>query len=294
MTKDVLLALADEASISEKNMAAEDQKDETPESQSDSDASAVATAPEPAEMGRKGLLGRKVGMTQVFDDDGTVVPVTVIEAGPCTVLLSRSAERDGYDAIQVGYRDKPRRLASRSVRGQVVKLDSKRAKKRSHAGVELVAKADCEPQRFVREFRGETKARVGQKITVSVFEGCDAVDVIGISKGRGTAGVMKRHGFSGQRASHGVKKVHRHQGGTGMCQSPGRLFKGKKMAGRFGNERSTMRNLRLVDIDSDRNLLVVRGAVPGPNGGYVVVRQTNKVKRSGGVGTPATKKKGAK
>lgn len=294
MTKDVLLALADEASISEKNMAAEDQKDETPESQSDSDASAVATAPEPAEMGRKGLLGRKVGMTQVFDDDGTVVPVTVIEAGPCTVLLSRSAERDGYDAIQVGYRDKPRRLASRSVRGQVVKLDSKRAKKRSHAGVEMVAKADCEPQRFVREFRGETKARVGQKITVSVFEGCDAVDVIGVSKGRGTAGVMKRHGFSGQRASHGVKKVHRHQGGTGMCQSPGRLFKGKKMAGRFGNERSTMRNLRLVDIDSDRNLLVVRGAVPGPNGGYVVVRQTNKVKRSGGVGTPTTKKKGAK
>lgn len=294
MTKDVLLALADEASISEKNMAAEDQKDVTPESQSDSDASAVATAPEPAEMGRKGLLGRKVGMTQVFDDDGTVVPVTVIEAGPCTVLLSRSAERDGYDAIQVGYRDKPRRLASRSVRGQVVKLDSKRAKKRSHAGVEMVAKADCEPQRFVREFRGETKARVGQKITVAVFEGCDAVDVIGVSKGRGTAGVMKRHGFSGQRASHGVKKVHRHQGGTGMCQSPGRLFKGKKMAGRFGNERSTMRNLRLVDIDSDRNLLVVRGAVPGPNGGYVVVRQTNKVKRSGGVGTPTTKKKGAK
>ena len=294
MTEEALLALADEASMSEKNMAAEDQKDETPESQSDSDASAVATAPEPAEMGRKGLLGRKVGMTQVFDDDGTVVPVTVIEAGPCTVLLSRSADRDGYDAIQVGYRDKPRRLASRSVRGQVVKLDSKRAKKRSHAGVEMVEKADCEPQRFVREFRGETKARVGQKITVAVFGGCDAVDVIGVSKGRGTAGVMKRHGFSGQRASHGVKKVHRHQGGTGMCQSPGRLFKGKKMAGRFGNERSTMRNLRLVDIDSDRNLLVVRGAVPGPNGSYVVVRQTNKVKRSGGVGTPTTKKKGAK
>ena len=150
-------------------MAVEDQKDETPESQSDSDASAVATAPEPAEMGRKGLLGRKVGMTQIFDDDGTVVPVTVIEAGPCTVLLSRSADRDGYDAIQVGYRDKPRRLASRSVRGQVVKLDSKRAKKRSHAGVEMPAKADCEPQRFVREFRGETKSRVGQKITVAVF-----------------------------------------------------------------------------------------------------------------------------
>ena len=275
-------------------MAAEDQKDETPESQSESDVPAANAASEPAEMERKGLLGRKIGMTQIFDDDGTVVPVTVIEAGPCTVLLSRSAGRDGYDAIQVGYRDKPRRLASRSVRGQVVKLESKRAKKRSHAGIEMVAKADCEPQRFIREFRGETKAQVGQKITVAVFEGCDAVDVIGVSKGRGTAGVMKRHGFSGQRATHGVKKVHRHQGGTGMCQSPGRLFKGKKMAGRFGNERSTMRNLRLVDIDNDRNLLVVRGAVPGPNGGYVVVRQTNKVKRSGGVGTPTSKKKGAK
>jgi large subunit ribosomal protein L3 len=275
-------------------MAAEDQKDETPESQSESDVPAAIAVSEPAEMDRKGLLGRKIGMTQIFDDDGTVVPVTVIEAGPCTVLLSRSAGHDGYDAIQVGYRDKPRRLASRSVRGQVVKLESKRAKKRSHAGIEMVAKADCEPQRFVREFRGETKAQVGQKITVAVFEGCDAVDVIGVSKGRGTAGVMKRHGFSGQRATHGVKKVHRHQGGTGMCQSPGRLFKGKKMAGRFGNERSTMRNLRLVDIDNDQNLLVVRGAVPGPNGGYVVVRQTNKVKRSGGVGTPTSKKKGAK
>ena len=279
MTVNALSALADEVFISEKIWLQKIKKDETPESQSESDASAAAG--EPAEMDRKGLLGRKVGMTQIFDDDGTVVPVTVIEAGPCTVLLSRSAGRDGYDAIQVGYRDKPRRLASRSVRGQVVKLDSKRAKKRSHAGIEMVAKAGCEPQRFIREFRGETKAQVGQKITVAVFEGCDAVDVIGVSKGRGTAGVMKRHGFSGQRASHGVKKVHRHQGGTGMCQSPGRLFKGKKMAGRFGNERSTMRNLRLVDVDNDRNLLVVRGAVPGPNGGYVVVRQNQQSKAFG-------------
>jgi len=277
-----------------KNMATENQKDETADSQSENEAPVVAEASEPVEMNRKGLLGRKVGMTQIFTEDGNVVPVTVIEAGPCTVLLSRSADRDGYDAIQVGYRDKPRRLASRSVRGQVVKLDSKRAKRRGLAGIEMVAKADCEPQRFVREFRDETKADVGQKITVSVFEGCDAVDVIGVTKGRGTAGVMKRHGFAGQRATHGVKKVHRHQGGTGMCQSPGRLFKGKKMAGRFGNERSTMRNLRLVNIDNDRNLLIVRGAVPGPNGGYVVVRQTNKVKRSGGVGTPTLKKKGAK
>ena len=239
-------------------MAAEDQKDETPESQSESDVPAAIAASEPVEMERKGLLGRKIGMTQIFDDDGTVVPVTVIEAGPCTVLLSRSAGRDGYDAIQVGYRDKPRRLASRSVRGQVVKLESKRAKKRSHAGIEMVAKADCEPQRFVREFRGETKAQVGKKITVAVFEGCDAVDVIGVSKGRGTAGVMKRHGFSGQRATHGVKKVHRHQGGTGMCQSPGRLFKGKKMAGHMGAERVTTQGLEVVRVDVERNLLLIK------------------------------------
>jgi large subunit ribosomal protein L3 len=257
--------------------AEEDQKDPQAGSE-EAAAEATAAAPaepveqvEPVEMDRKGLLGRKVGMTQIFDADGTVVPVTVIEAGPCTVLLSRSADRDGYDAIQVGFRDKPRRLASRSVRGQVARLDSKRVKRLT-----------------------ESKAKVGQVLTVAVFEDCDAVDITGTTKGRGTAGVMKRHGFAGQRASHGVKKVHRHQGGTGMCQSPGRLFKGKKMAGRFGNERSTMRNLRLVGVDAERNLLMVRGAVPGPNGGYVVVRQTNKVRRVATVGTPTSKKKGAK
>ena len=279
-------------------MAAEEDQKEPQAGTEEAAAEATAAAPveqaEPVAMDRKGLLGRKVGMTQIFDPDGTVVPVTVIEAGPCAVLLSRSVDRDGYDAIQVGFRDKPRRLASRSVRGQVVNLDSKRSKRRAEAGITLLSKADCEPQRFVREFRGESKAKVGQVLTVGVFEGCDAVDITGTSKGRGTAGVMKRHGFAGQRASHGVKKVHRHQGGTGMCQSPGRLFKGKKMAGRFGNERSTMRNLRLVGIDAERNLLMVRGAVPGPNGGYVVVRQTNKVRRVATVGTPTSKKKGGK
>ena len=281
-----------------KNMAAEQDQTDPQAGSAEAVAEATAAAPaeqaEPVEMNRKGILGRKVGMTQIFDADGTVVPVTVIEAGPCTVLMSRSTDRDGYDAIQVGFLDKPRRLASRSVRGQVVRLDSKRTKRRVEAGVEVAPKADCEPQRFVREFRGESKAKVGQVVTVAVFEGCDAVDITGTSKGRGTAGVMKRHGFSGQRASHGVKKVHRHQGGTGMCQSPGRLFKGKKMAGRFGNERSTTRNLRLVGIDAERNLLMVRGAVPGPNGGYLVVWQTNKLRRVATVGTPTSKKKGAK
>jgi len=247
--------------------------------------------------GRKGLLGRKVGMTQVFDANGAVVPVTVIEAGPCSVTQVRSVERDGYAAVQIGFLDKPRRLASRSVRGHVAKLDSRRAKRAAQAGVTAVVKADCEPKRFVRELRGDYPGvEVGGVLKVDLFEGVDFVDIVGTTKGRGTAGVMKRHGFSGQRASHGVKKVHRHQGGTGMNTSPGRVFKGKRMAGRFGNERSTMRNVKLVRIDLENNLLLVRGAVPGPNGGYVVVRQTNKVKRRGGPAPTggAKKKAGAK
>jgi large subunit ribosomal protein L3 len=274
---------------------ATEQGEETPVAEAGQEVVAAAEqgeAPEPVEFDRRGILGRKVGMTQIFDADGTVVPVTVIEAGPCTVLATRTAVRDGYDAVQLGFLDKPRRLASRSVRGQVAKLDSKRSRQRAAAGVEPAPKAGCEPKRFVRELRDESKAKVGQTVTVAVFEGCEAVDITGTTKGRGTAGVMKRHNFAGQRASHGVKKVHRHQGGTGMCQSPGRLFKGKKMAGRYGNERSTMRNLRLVSIDSERNLLVVRGAVPGPNGGYLMVRQTNKLRRTATAGTPTSKKKG--
>ncbi|NBW87680.1 MAG: 50S ribosomal protein L3, partial [Planctomycetia bacterium] len=152
------------------------------------------------------------------------------------------------------------------------------------------------PKRFVRELRGvHDGVAVGQVLTVEVFEGVEYVDVTGVTKGRGTAGVMKRHGFKGQRASHGVKKVHRHQGGTSMNTSPARVFKGKRMAGRYGNERSTMRNVKLVGVDKERNLLLVRGAVPGPNGAFVTVMQTNKIRR---VGTPsgatAKKKAGAK
>jgi large subunit ribosomal protein L3 len=223
-----------------------------------------------------GLLGRKVGMTQVFDEAGKVVPVTVIEAGPCRVLQLRTQKRDGYDAVQLGYGNKPRRLASRSQRGHVAKLDSKRAKTRAAAGVELLPKAGCEPQRFVREFRGAAgDLSVGQELRVDVFAEIKAVDVTGTSKGRGTAGVMKRHGFSGQRATHGVKKVHRHAGSTGCNTFPARVFKGRRMAGRLGAERTTARNLRVVRVDSDNNLLLVRGAVPGPNGGYLIIRQTN-------------------
>jgi large subunit ribosomal protein L3 len=258
-------------------------------------ATAKSTAIQSAEkIGRKGLLGRKVGMTQIFDAAGAVVPVTVIEAGPCRVTFVRSLDRDGYAAVQVGFLDKPRRLASRAVRGQVAQLDGRRTKRRAEAGMALLPKPDCEPQRFVREFRGTYEGvDVGQVLTVDVFEGIEFVDITGTTKGRGTAGVMKRHGFKGQRASHGVKKVHRHQGGTSMNTSPARVFKGKRMAGRYGNERSTMRNVKLVGIDKERNLLLVRGAVPGPNGGYVMVRQTNKIKRVG-VAAPTGKKKGGK
>lgn len=226
----------------------------------------------------KGILGRKVGMTQIYDDHGNVVPVTVIQAGPCHVLQLRTQNRDGYEALQLGFLDKPRRLARRSERGHVAKLGSKRSRSRTSAGVELPPKADCEPKRFIRELRGvEGDYEVGQELTVDVLEGVAAVDVTGTTKGRGYSGAMKRHGFHGQRASHGVKKVHRHSGGTGCSAYPSRVFKGRRMAGQHGNVRVTTRNLRVVKIDVDNNLLIVRGAVPGPNGEFLIVRETGKL-----------------
>ena len=225
-----------------------------------------------------GLLGRKVGMTQIYDESGRVIPVTVIVAGPCHVLQLRTLERDGYEAVQLGYLDKPRRLAARSERGHVAKLDSKRSKTRAQAGVEAVAKADCEPKRFVREFRGPIDGvNVGDEISIGSFSEVKSVDVVGTSKGRGTAGVMKRHNFHGQRATHGVKKCHRHAGGTGCSAYPSRLFKGRRMAGHYGAARTTTRNLKLVRVDEDNNLMLIKGAIPGPNGGLVIVRETNKV-----------------
>lgn len=223
------------------------------------------------------ILGRKVGMTQVYLEDGRVVPVTVIQAGPCHVLQVRSQDRDGYEAVQLGFEDKPRRLAVRAERGHVASLESKRSKVRAASGVEAVEKAGCEPQRFIREFRGGSELKVGESVTVSQFDAVSRVDVVGTSKGRGFAGVMKRHNFSGQRATHGVKKVHRHAGGTGCSASPSRVFKGRRMAGQYGNARTTSRNLELVKVDAENNLLLVRGAVPGPNGGFVSVCETNKL-----------------
>lgn len=238
----------------------------------------------------KGILGRKVGMTQVFDQEsGRVTPVTVIEAGPCHVLQLKTLEKDGYAAVQLGFLDKKRpqkdtrsrpSQASRAERGHVANIKSKRAERRLAGGVELLSKADCEPKRMVRELRGDTEGySVGQEVKADVLADVPAVDVIGITRGRGYAGVMKRHGFKGQRATHGVKKCHRQQGGTGSLASgggSGRPKKGKKMAGQYGNARMTARNLKLVSVDAESNVLLVRGAVPGPNGGLVLVRETNK------------------
>jgi large subunit ribosomal protein L3 len=229
----------------------------------------------------KGILGRKVGMTQIYDEAGNAIPVTVVQAGPCRVLQVKTKEHDGYEAVQIGFVDKPRRLASRSERGHVAPLSSKRSKKLSAAGVQVPEKANCEPMRYVRELRGAAgDAKVGGEVTVEALAEVKAVDVTGLTKGRGYTGAMKRHNFAGQRATHGVKKVHRHMGGTGALASNrggGRMKKGKKMPGRYGNERVTIRNMRLVKVDKDNHLLLINGAVPGPNGTLVLIRETNKV-----------------
>lgn len=236
-----------------------------------------------------GLLGKKVGSTQVYGDDGNLIPVTVIEAGPCVVLQLRTKERDGYEAVQLGFEDRPVRRKGdevdsppRSERGHVRNIKSKRQEQLQAAGVEPTPKAGCEAKRFVREFRtdGEDHGlEVGQELNAGHLADLGFVDVIGTSKGRGTAGVMKRHNFAGQRASHGVKRVHRHAGSIGMSADPARVLKGTRMSGRYGNARSTVRNLKVVRVDEENNMLLVKGAVPGPNGGYVMIRHTTKRKR---------------
>ncbi|QDT37524.1 50S ribosomal protein L3 [Stratiformator vulcanicus] len=226
-----------------------------------------------------GLLGKKVGMTQVYGEDGSILPVTVIEVGPCVVTQLRTADRDGYEAVQIGFDDKPRRVATRGERGHVANIASKRQKTRQSAGVELAAKADCEPKRILREFRTDGEEHgleLGQELTAAHFDGVERIDVIGTSKGRGFSGAMKRHNFSGQRATHGVKKVHRKVGSIGQSADPSRVIKGTKMAGQYGNDRRTVRYLKVVRVDADQNMVLVRGGVPGPNGGYVVLRHSTK------------------
>jgi len=233
-----------------------------------------------------GLLGTKVGMTQVYDENGMVSPVTVLQLGPCPVLQVKSTEpltnqtrADGYYAVQLGYQDKLRRKATRPESGHVSsKMESKR---RAAGGKPLRPKPECEPQKVIKEFRLDTASTltVGSMLTIKdVFAIPMSVDVIAKRKGRGFQGVMKRHGFGGLPAAHGAKKVHRQQGGTGSLASnrgSGRMKQGKKMAGRYGATQITIRNLVIVKIIPEENLLLVRGAVPGPNGGVVTVRPTN-------------------
>jgi len=211
------------------------------------------------------LLGKKVGMTQLYDTSGRLVPVTVIQAGPCTVIQIKTTETDGYNAVQLGYDDvKP----SRNKKPQI-----------GHA-----AKANTTPKRFVREMRlqndTESEYEVGDSITVSVFSENELVDVVGTSKGKGFAGVMKRHGFTGFPASHGTERKHRAPGsissfasnaGMGAC-----LKKGKKMAGHLGDRRVVAKNHSLITIDKENNLLVIKGSVPGPAGSYCIVRSCPK------------------
>jgi large subunit ribosomal protein L3 len=230
-----------------------------------------------------GLLGVKVGMTQVYDDAGKIAGVTVLQLGPCPVLQVRTQQRDGYDALQLGFLDKKRKSATRAEQGHVSsKLKAKRRDVRAKAGVELLPKAEVEPQKYIREFRLEKPSdiTVGTQLKADkVFEGIESVDVIGTTKGRGFTGVVKRHKYGGLRASHGVKKGERQRGSISSNASnrgSGRPKKGIRMAGRYGGERVTMRNLTVVRIDSENNVMLVKGAVPGPNGGVIIVRPTNK------------------
>ncbi len=213
----------------------------------------------------RGVLGTKLGMTQVFADDGKIVPVTVVAAGPCVVTAVRKADTDGYAAVQLGYGD----------------IDPRRVTK-PRAG--HFAAAGVTPRRYLVELRTSDADQytLGQEVAAEVFEPGELVDVTATSKGKGFAGVMKRHGFHGLSASHGTQRKHRSPGSIGGCAFPGHVFKGLKMAGRMGAERTTVLNLTLHSVDNDKNLLLIKGAVPGPAGGLVIVRSA--VKAPLGVG----------
>ncbi|MFN8602126.1 MAG: 50S ribosomal protein L3 [Candidatus Binatia bacterium] len=210
---------------------------------------------------RLGLLGRKLGMTQLLLPNGRSVPVTVIEAGPCVVVQRKTPDRDGYTAVQLGFaQSKPHRETKAAV---------------GHA-----AKAGKGTFSLLREFQGGEQLELGATLTVAdLFKDGDTVNVTGTTKGRGYTGVIKRHGFSGFPGSHGTHEYFRHGGSIGNRSYPGRVFKGKRMAGRYGNDRVTTRNLSVVQIRSDKNLILVRGAVPGSRGGYVIVRPVGGVEQ---------------
>src|SRR5260370_7352432 len=229
-----------------------------------------------------GLLGLKVGMAQVYENGGKIGPDAGVQVGTCAMLQIRNQERDKYDALQLGFQDKARRKATKPERGHVsANLESKRRQARAKAGIAPVPKADCEPQKYIREFRLDQPAafNVGQVLTVAeIFKDVVAVDVIGTSKGRGTTGSMKRHNFHGLPASHGVKKHHRSPGSVGSHASnrgSGRPKRGKRMAGRYCAGPVTSPNLRVVRLDADNHVLLVEGAVPGPHARPVPARPPN-------------------
>ena len=205
----------------------------------------------------KGLIGKKIGMTQIFDEQGVAQPVTIIEAGPCFVTQVRNPEKDGYTAVQLGFGEvHPKRLTG----GQLGHLNAKK----------------LPPMRFLREFRSKESVNVGDKITVEIFDVGARVDVIGTSKGKGFAGAVKRHHFKGGQKTHGQSDRHRAPGSRGAGTTPGRVYKGARGAGRMGNERVTVQALKIVLVDSERNLIGVRGAVPGGKGGLVMIKEARK------------------
>ncbi|NGP06057.1 50S ribosomal protein L3 [Rhodococcus sp. 14C212] len=203
----------------------------------------------------KGILGTKLGMTQVFDENNRVVPVTVVKAGPNVVTQIRTEERDGYSAVQLAYGAIDPRKVTKPVAGQF-------------------AKAGVTPRRHIVELRvDDTEGfEIGQELTAEVFEDGAFVDVTGTSKGKGFAGTMKRHGFAGQGASHGAQAVHRRPGSIGGCATPGRVFKGTRMSGRMGSDRITTQNLSVHKVDAENGLLLIKGAIPGRKGGIVIVK----------------------
>ena len=209
---------------------------------------------------QKGILGEKLGMTQVWDEANRLVPVTVVKAGPCVVTQVRRPDTDGYDAIQLGFGTIDPRKVNKPLAG--------------HFG-----KAGVPPRRHLVELRttDASSYQLGQEVTADVFEPGTLVDVVATSKGKGFAGVMKRHGFSGLGAGHGVQRKHRSPGSIGGCATPGRVFKGMKMAGRHGGDRTTTLNLRVHSVDAEQGVLLIKGAIPGPTGSLVLVRSAAKV-----------------
>lgn len=223
---------------------------------------------------QKAIIGKKVGMTQIFDEHGNVIPVTVVEAGPCVVAQKKTVDNDGYNSIQLGFGDIKLKYKKGS---RSEKFDAK-PKNITLAMQGHFAKADVAPKRILREFRLDDieALNVGDVVKVDIFTEGDKVDVTGTSKGKGYAGVIKRWNFRRLKESHGSGPVARHGGSMGACSTPSRVWKGKKMAGHLGCEKVTVQNLAVVKIDNENNLIAIKGAIPGPNGGTVTIRDSVK------------------